>query len=639
MKSAQQLIEELNSLDEHVSVEAKTASQLGESVMQSVCAFANEPHLGGGYLILGVAPAKDSFWPAYDAVGVPNAEQLQSDIASQCASAFNIAIRPQMSVELIDDKNVVVVFVPEAGPHEKPIHFKNRPLPRSAYRRIGPTDQQCTDDDMIAFNADRQTQTHDERILPSARLQDLDDEAIELYRQLRADVDPLAEELKWDQNELLEALGAVKREDGELKPTIAGVLLFGKPIALRRLLPMMRVDYIRIPGTQWVKDPDRRFDTVEIRSPLIRAIQRARSAVLDDLPKAFSLPAGESQGKELPMLPDRVVREVIAYAVMHRDYRVHGSIQIIRYANRLEVRNPGYSIKSEERLGEPGSQTRNPKIAAVLHDLKFAESKGSGIRVMRELMAENNLVAPTLESDRTDNSFLAILLFHHFLGEDDLQWLNSFHDVSLDETEVKAMISARELGAINNTSFRSLNRDCDTLSASKHLRKLVDCGLLVKKGSGAATYYNPTEMAMANWPGSAVGAIESGKLDAKTGKLDGKSGKLDGKSGKLDRSGTTGQLDKTEVGTEPPPNVQAMLDELGGKVVQKKTAIDAIIKLLEWRDLSAAELARYLGRSVDHVREQYIAQLVIADLIRPTIPDSPTHPRQKYTVTPPKRTP
>ncbi|MEZ6081893.1 MAG: hypothetical protein R3C56_41325 [Pirellulaceae bacterium] len=112
---------------------------------------------------------------------------------------------------------------------------------------------------------------------------------------------------------------------------------------------MMRIDYIRVPALRWVKDPDRRFDTIEIRAPLIRAIQRARSAILDDLPKAFSLPAGEVQSKDIPVLPDRVIREVIANAIMHRDYRVHGSIQIIRYSNRLEIRNPGYSLKADER--------------------------------------------------------------------------------------------------------------------------------------------------------------------------------------------------------------------------------------------------------------------------------------------------
>ncbi len=94
---------------------------------------------------------------------------------------------------------------------------------------------------------------------------------------------------------------------------------------------------------------------------------------------------------------------------------------VIRYSNRLEVRNPGYSLKAEERLGQPGSETRNPKIAAVLHDVKFAETKGSGIRVMRELMTENSLSLPLLESDRANNSFMTMLLFHHFLSRTDIR--------------------------------------------------------------------------------------------------------------------------------------------------------------------------------------------------------------------------
>jgi ATP-dependent DNA helicase RecG len=182
MKTAKQIIEELNTLDEHVSIEAKTASQLGNSVMETVCAFANEPHLGGGYLILGVAPASDSFWPVYEAVGVPGADQLQSDIATQCAGMFNTAIRPQIAVESVDEKNVIVVYVPEAGAHEKPIHFKDKPLPRSALRRIGSTDQRCTEDDLIVFYTDRQGQSYDEQVVSDANLNDFDDEAIEVYR-------------------------------------------------------------------------------------------------------------------------------------------------------------------------------------------------------------------------------------------------------------------------------------------------------------------------------------------------------------------------------------------------------------------------------------------------------------------------
>ncbi len=55
MRSAADLFAELNAIDESVQIEAKKASEIGKSVQQTVCAFANEPGLGGGYMLLGAA--------------------------------------------------------------------------------------------------------------------------------------------------------------------------------------------------------------------------------------------------------------------------------------------------------------------------------------------------------------------------------------------------------------------------------------------------------------------------------------------------------------------------------------------------------------------------------------------------------
>jgi hypothetical protein len=52
MRSAAELFEELNAVDESNRIEAKRASDVGKSVMETVIAFANEPGLGGGYLLL-----------------------------------------------------------------------------------------------------------------------------------------------------------------------------------------------------------------------------------------------------------------------------------------------------------------------------------------------------------------------------------------------------------------------------------------------------------------------------------------------------------------------------------------------------------------------------------------------------------
>lgn len=120
--------------------------------------------------------------------------------------------------------------------------------------------------------------------MPDATQDDFSPNAIADYRQSRRDANPDAEELRWSDDELLQALGCVrKNENGAWQPTVAGLLLFGKPVALRRGFPMTRVDYIRVPGRDWVPDPERRFDSIELRDPLIRLIRRVQAAILDDL--------------------------------------------------------------------------------------------------------------------------------------------------------------------------------------------------------------------------------------------------------------------------------------------------------------------------------------------------------------------
>jgi ATP-dependent DNA helicase RecG len=52
--SFEALWERLTNQDESVLIEAKTcANQIGESVLETISAFANEPSRGGGYIILG----------------------------------------------------------------------------------------------------------------------------------------------------------------------------------------------------------------------------------------------------------------------------------------------------------------------------------------------------------------------------------------------------------------------------------------------------------------------------------------------------------------------------------------------------------------------------------------------------------
>ena len=95
MKTTQEIIEVLNSVDENVRLEVKKGSSIDKSIMESICAFSNEPNLGGGLIVLGIKNEENALFPSYIAVGVENPDRLQSDIASQCASVFNFPVRPR----------------------------------------------------------------------------------------------------------------------------------------------------------------------------------------------------------------------------------------------------------------------------------------------------------------------------------------------------------------------------------------------------------------------------------------------------------------------------------------------------------------------------------------------------------------
>ena len=621
-RTAEDLLQELQSVDESHRIEAKRCAQIDRSVMETVCAFANEPGLGGGYLLLGVArDPHDLFGTAYEIVGVSNPDKLQSDLASQCASVFNRPLRPRVSVEALQGKTLIVVYVPEVAPTDKPIYLSNLGLPRGAFRRVGSTDQEGSEDDLITLYAGHQTDTFDGAVLHDTDLTDIDAAAVEDYRRQRFKINPNAEELSWNDQDLLRSLGAITRQDSELKPTVAGLLLFGTPQALRRCFPMMRIDYIRVPGRQWVEDPAHRFDTMEIRAPLLTAIRRATNAVRDELLQSFSLPEGAIEREDDPALPLRVIREAIVNAVMHRSYRIHGAIQVIRYANRLEVRNPGHSIKAEEQLGEPGSETRNPRIAAVLHEVNVAETKGSGIRAMRELMVQHDLLPPTFESTRRPDQFVATFLFHHFLGKDDLTWLRRLTLEPLNDEEARALVFVRESGAIDNAAYRSINRT-DTLNASTHLRRLRDLGLLAMRGSGSRTYYLPGAAFEAVARESTIEVVPNGD------------------------SGTTQNRKSHQPGPQShhpevqshhpvetlPSALRARLPQPGRRL-SRELLRHLIVDLCAWQPQSSRGLAALLGRK-EHkslVRD-HLSPMVAEGLLAYTIPEMENHPDQRYTV-------
>ncbi|MFZ2813685.1 MAG: ATP-binding protein [Rhodoferax sp.] len=383
------------------------------------------------------------------------------------------------------------------------------------------------------------------------------------------------------------------------------------------MFPALRIDYVRVVGTQWVDDPEQRFSSVDIRKPLMLALPQAEATVVDELPKGFRLPEGELQSRQQPMLPRKVIREALANAVMHRSYQDHSPIQIVRYSNRLEVINPGFSLKDMASLGTPGSRLRNPAIAAVLHEINWAETKGSGIRTMRRLAHDAGLPLPDFASDRQKNEFKVTLFLHHLLTEEDYAWLKALAGDTLSAEEAKALIYARETGVVDNTACRDFS-GLDTLQASSLLRRLRDRGLLEKQGAGSRTHYilaNPVEAANRH-PQQGNLPLEGEAQTHEGGNQLPEGGKQISQGGKR--------------GLPPLPSELAQRLPAPGQRIGAVALRQLIRDLCGWQPLRGEELATFLGKDLKYLRNKHLSAMVQAGKLAFQYPESPNHALQAY---------
>ncbi|OBQ41976.1 MAG: transcriptional regulator [Anabaena sp. MDT14b] len=660
MLTFDELWEILITEDEGVEIEAKKGSEVSKSCWETISAFSNEPSLGGGYLILGIKSPKESETNNYEIEGIADPDKIQLDLATQCREVFNITIRPQIETATKDGKIVIVAFIPEVQPSEKPVYISSRGLPKGAFRRTASSDQKCTERDMELFYKERNAQTYDTTTIPDATLDDIDPEAIAAYRRERQAVNPNASELNYDDQRLLFALNAITKnpnQKGEYCLTFAGLILFGNAIALRRYFPMHRIDYILVEGKEWVSDPDKRYQSIEIREPLLLAIPKLITLVLNDLPKAFGLEENEIHRRETPLIPRKVIREAIVNAVMHRNYRERSPVQIIRFSDRLEIRNPGYSLKPTDEFDQPGSKTRNEQIAAVLHEINLAETKGSGGSVMLEKMLEANLTLPLFVSNRDRDYFHVTLFTHHLLDRNDIEWLTQFKNYGLSNDEAKALVVLRQVGMINNLIYRVTN-NFDTLTASHHLRRLRDSGLLVQQGKGSATCYtlNPefqpnkeSEADISNLDSNTTnnlsGQSEVPNLDSSTlmaVALSGQSEAPNLDSSTLEAKALSGQsetpnLDSSTVKSEQltlelfPTIEKESLEERLAKIGKRNKPEEIktlILELCEIKPRSSSELESLLTKNRKYLLNEYLKPLINEGLLEYT--KKTNDPHQTY---------
>jgi len=161
------------------------------------------------------------------------------------------------------------------------------------------------------------------------------------------------------------------------RPSNASVLLFGKQP--QRFLISSEVKCAHFHGTEIVK-PIPSYQVY--KGTVFELVDQAVDFVMSKIDLAVGTRALSVQAPVAYEIPLEVVREAVVNAVAHRDYTSNGSVQVMLFADRLEVWNPGTLPPplTIEKLRRPhASVPGNPLLAEPLYLTKYIERMGTGI--------------------------------------------------------------------------------------------------------------------------------------------------------------------------------------------------------------------------------------------------------------------
>ena len=309
---------------------------------EPLSAFANRT--GGGVLLFGLDESKD-----FSIVGVGDVQRLQEEITHHASAEMEPALRPHLLIDEIDGETVAAVEVDEIPAAQKPCFYKQAGLPKGAYIRVGNTNRQMTEYEVFGYLSGRGQPTYDEEFIPHPAIDALDGRLLDEYLGKLQQIRPGAGFLDGTREEVLSRLHVVARDDEIVRPTLAGLLMFGK--YPQEFLPQLMITFVQYYGTTpEEKTPQgaRFADSRRFEGPVPEMITQAENYVLSAMRKAVLIDGVFR--RELPEYPLEALREALGNAVAHRDYSpyVRGSyIQIRMFADRLEIQSPGVPASAQ----------------------------------------------------------------------------------------------------------------------------------------------------------------------------------------------------------------------------------------------------------------------------------------------------
>jgi len=353
------------------------------SLATEMVAFANAM---GGVIIIG---ANDD--GTISGLTRSDISRLNNLVSNSASNHVRPPINPITENIQLSEGLVMVVHIPEG--FSKPYSDKDGVI----WVKSGADKRKATSREEVQRMYQSAGLLHgDEAPVPNMNLDDLDMQVFGRFYEKEYE-EPL-EDSSLSLEQLLKNLNLAKASTLNM----AGALLFGKNLAHK--LPGFVVKCVSYPNTE--VDIGHYLDSQDISGSLKNVFDDTMGFLLRHLKRVQGNQNVNSLG--VPEIPKVVLEELLANALIHRDFFISAPIRIFVFTDRIEIISPGHlpNHLSIENIKNGNSNIRNPIFASFATKILPYRGLGNGIR--RALKAYSRI---EFIDDRDGCLFKAIIRF------------------------------------------------------------------------------------------------------------------------------------------------------------------------------------------------------------------------------------
>ena len=328
----------------------------------------------------------------------------------------------------------------------------------------------------------------DHRVLENTSINDVDEEAIDLFFELLNVKSPMKKlKNKLSIENILIQLKAAHQDRSGFHLTNTGLLFFAKDISRYNL--SHQITMVRFSGSTRNKILDKK----ESKSSIFKLLNEIEEFFDKNTRQAIEVNGFKST--TIPEYPYEAVREAVVNAIAHREYDYDNSfITFYIYDDRIEVISPGrlmYPLTIENLVKENPPAHRNVYIADILSKTQYMEHVGRGIIRMKETMIEYGLPAPLFEEN---NNFFKVTL----CNANNLNMNGATnHKYDMDDFALRFNLNNRQKELLNemphigkiNYEYYENKFNVSNSTAVRDLNKLVKDKILIKRKKNKQVYF------------------------------------------------------------------------------------------------------------------------------------------------------